>query len=149
MKAQGDGILRAAEHSTDLLVREPLPGDEQEDLAVMLAEAEQRSDHEICIGASRSEHFGIDALNGQPGEKRGESLPAHLRAVAVGEHTPCNPVQPQQNLLIGRRVRKTAPENEEGVRHDVVRLGRIRKTSGCIGEKRLVVRAIETPEPDL
>jgi hypothetical protein len=118
MKADASSISRAPNDSGDRRHVELFPSDEQQELALLLAQPGQRcgdaSGLAGCGRAGRRQRLGLESREQVGARAQG--------APVVGEHAPGGRIEPVERLLAVRDVRESPPGDSEGLGDDIERV---------------------------
>ena len=115
VEADAGGVPRAAEDGRYARRVEALPGDEQQQLSIRLAQLRERR-RDMARFAARGWARGQERL---VGDRAGQSRPPGLGAAVVGEHASRGRIEPVERRLALRDVVEAAPADRKRLRDDV------------------------------
>ena len=111
MEADTGGAGADAEHAARLGGCEPLPRDEGEELAVVVAELRQRGLHVVDVRLGPGSRRGAQVV----AESVGEPVAPELASARVGDHPPGHAEEPVAGLPPARHRVELAPRDQEGL----------------------------------
>ena len=108
---------RDPQHRSELLAIQPLPGDQQQQLLISLAQRSKRPQHaRVQLNPSFRKRMG-QLFGDEPVDERvGSPLPAS----PVSQHPVRHPQQPRQRVV--GHLLQTPPRDQEHVRDQIIRL---------------------------
>ncbi len=127
--------------------REPLPGDEEEQLAVLVAQSGHCPQDFGSLAIRRG--MGCELGPQRFGETPPEPGPASRGPVQVGDHAACDRVEPERRLRVGRDLGEPPPGDEEGLGDDVGGVLAILNASQRVRQDRPPLLAVEPAELNL